>query len=173
MHPLLAKMVEPASPLADKPKPCVQKMEYSHRAMAKVIAANPMISQNALAELFGYTPGWISRVKSTDAFQAILAEEMKDMPMTADMVVNNRIRLVALQGTALEILEGELAKPDVTAQLALNTLKVTSSALSDRGTVVVPPAEVHVHLEELGKNLVGLLRRGKQDAVDAEVVPNA
>lgn len=184
-HPLLQALIEApagvpaapggivgASPL-DRPAPPVQKLSYSHLAMAKVIAANPAISQNELAALFGYSASWISRIMCSDAFQAILAEEMKDMPFTAEMRTQTRLQVEALLQRSLEILAHKLDKTpdDIPDQLALQTAKVASSVLSDRDPR--PPAtEVHVHLEKLGENLVGLLRRRKSEAaVDAEIVP--
>jgi len=180
MNPLLQKLVgEPigavagASPIAEK-KTVVQKMEYSHQAMAAIIAANPFISQNELAAIFGYSPAWVSRIKNTEMFQHILAEAMKDSPFTPEILANRRGRIESLMDRSLEVLEEKmnLAIKEIPDQLAIQTFKATSGALQDRAPILAPPGEVQRGLEELGKNLVGLLRKGKQEAiaVDAEVV---
>lgn len=50
----------------------IKKPSYTHEALADLILAHPAITQNELAAHFGYTPGWISQIISSDSFQAYL-----------------------------------------------------------------------------------------------------
>ncbi len=148
-------------------------MRYEHRAMAQLIAADPTISQNQLAEVFGYSASWISVIMSTGAFQQILAEEMEKSPIPAEARMERRLKVEGLLDRSVDILLEKLGKKpeDVPDQLALQTMKVAGGLL-EMGKKPAPAAEVHVHLEQLGENLVGLLRRRKNEAaVEAEVVP--
>lgn len=57
----------------------VARVSYTHDAMIDLIIANPSISQNELAEHFGYRPAWVSRIKNSDAFLARLAQRKSDI----------------------------------------------------------------------------------------------
>lgn len=76
----------------------IKKTSYKHDAMIDVIIAEPTITQNALAERFGRSVGWISIVMGSDAFQAALAkrrEEITDPFLVA--TVEERLRGLATQ----------------------------------------------------------------------------
>ena len=60
-------------PVTGEMKGGVQKTSYSHEALIDAILENPTATQNEIAARFGYTPGWISQIISSDAFQAALA----------------------------------------------------------------------------------------------------
>ena len=57
----------------------VARVSYTHDAMIDAIIHNPTISQNQLAAHFGYTPGWVSQIIASDAFQARLAERTGEL----------------------------------------------------------------------------------------------
>ena len=50
------------------------KIRYTHDAMIDLVIANPWISQNEIAERFGYSVPWVSIVFSSDAFKNRLEE---------------------------------------------------------------------------------------------------
>lgn len=52
----------------------IVQVSYTHDAMIDLILANPSINQNQIAKHFGYTPGWVSQVMSSDAFKNRLAD---------------------------------------------------------------------------------------------------
>lgn len=60
-------------PVTGKQRGGIAKTSYSHDALIDLILANPAITQNELAATLGYTPGWVSQVIGSDAFQAALA----------------------------------------------------------------------------------------------------
>lgn len=148
-------------------KPVVQKLTYSHQAMIDLILANPGISQNAIAERFGYTPSWISQVMSSDAFQAAFAARRAEIvdPALALTVEQNFKALVA---RSLDILQQKLNRPanEIPDQLALRAFEI-GARVAGYGHSDAPPVtarqEVHVHLEQLGSGLVALLQRKKTE----------
>jgi hypothetical protein len=86
----------------------IARVRYTQDAMIDLVIANPAISQNEIAKHFGYTAAWVSRIFSSDAFQARLAErkdEIVNPALTAS--VEDRIKGLAMQ--SLEILESKLA----------------------------------------------------------------
>jgi DNA-binding MarR family transcriptional regulator len=88
--------------------PGPEKVRYSHQAMADLILANPAISQNELAGHFGYTPGWVSQIVNSDAFQAFLAtrkEELVNPVITASV----EEKLMTLAKKSLDVLHEKLA----------------------------------------------------------------
>lgn len=155
------------------PKQAIQKMRYTHDAMVDLIIAEPAISQNQLAAHFGYSPSWISQVIASDAFQSKLAERTKSLvDPTVRFSVEERFKGLVLR--SLEIIAEKLNKPShqIPDQLALRSLELASRAAGygAKETVAVQ-VNVDNHLDELGKNLVTLLRKKKVecDIIDADI----
>lgn len=145
----------------------IGKVRYTHDTMVDLIISNPAISQNELAAHFGYTPGWVSQIISSDAFQARLAERSEQLidPMIR-LSVKQRFESLVLR--SMELLQQKLDKPahQVPDNLVLRTLEVASRAAGYGAKVEVTKTEVNVdvHLEALGNNLTQLLRRRKAEA---------
>lgn len=151
----------------------IAKVSYSHLAMIDLIIAQPGISQNALAAHFGYTPSWISQVIVSDAFQSALAKRREEVvdPILQASVEEGFKGLVA---RSLDILHQKLNRPalEIPDNLALRTLEIGARAAgygakTDAPVAPSTPAEVHIHLEQLGDGLVKLLQRKK---VQAQVI---
>lgn len=56
----------------------IQRVRYTHEAIAEFLVTNPTVSQGEIAKVFGYSESWLSQVINSDAFQAYyrkLAEE--------------------------------------------------------------------------------------------------
>lgn len=159
------------TPEGRQARPVIAKVNYSHDAMIDMILAQPGISQNEIALRFGYTPGWISQVMASDAFQARLAERSSEVvdPLLRATV---KERFDGLVLRSLEILRDKLDRPssDIPDQLALRALEISSRARGYGGKDEVPPqtnVSVEVHLESLGANLTTLLRRRKAEVIDS------
>ena len=105
----------------------IARVNYSHDAMIDILIANPGITQNELAKMFGYTVPWVSRVTNSDAFLARLAErktEIVDPALTAS--IDEKLRAVASK--SLDVVLEKLAltnNPD----LAMKALETTTKAL--------------------------------------------
>lgn len=108
-------------------KDAVARVTYTHDAMIDVLLANPAISQNSLAAHFGFSVGWVSRVKNSDAFLHRLAERKRELTdPTIAAGIEEKFR--ALVDTSLDILQEKLStvrSPD----LALKALSEGSKAL--------------------------------------------
>lgn len=158
-------------------KPAIAKMTYSHEAMVDIIVANPGISQNAIADMFGYTPSWISQIITSDTFQTALAkrrEQLVDPLLRATLEGEFK----ALVARSLDILQQKLNRPalEIPDNLALRALEIGSRAAGYGAKDLNPPqqttpAEVHIHLEQLGGGLVALLQRKKREADTIDVTP--
>lgn len=104
-----------------------EKVRYTHEAMADAIIANPAVSQDTLASLFGYTPGWVSQVINSDGFQTYL-EKRKEEIVNPVLRLTIEERLKALVVRSTEVLQDALAVAP-SAQLALDALNVSVRAL--------------------------------------------
>lgn len=147
----------------------ITKVRYTHDAMINLIIDNPCVSQNQLAAHFGYSPGWVSQIIASDAFQARLAErtgELVDPTIRQD--VETRFKAMVIR--SLEILQAHLNKSDleVPPLLALRAMEVSSRAAGYGARPEAPKVEVNVenHLNVLGENLTALLRRKRAELVD-------
>lgn len=139
--------------------------------MIDLIIANPCISQNELARHFGYTPGWVSQIISSDAFQAKMAERTKDIiDPTLKAGVEDRFRGIVFR--SMEILQEKLNRPtaDIPDNLALRSLELGSRALGYGGNRDTPAVSINIsaHLEELGGRLTSLLRKEKTRVIEME-----
>ena len=146
----------------------VRKLNYTHDAMIDLIIANPRISNQQLADAFGYTASWVSLVKSSNAFQERLAARRTEL---IDPVIQATLdeRFRALTTRSLEILQEKLAGPAsvIPDGLALKAAELGAKALGIGGNA--PPQSVPLpgdHLDRLAERLVMLQRR----TVNSEVV---
>lgn len=108
-------------------KDSIARVRYSHDAMIDLILQEPGISQGKLAQYFGYTEGWVSRVVGSDAFQARLAAR-KDEVVTPAVMASMNEKLQGLAHQSMEIIKNKLeatSSPD----LAMKTLELTTKAL--------------------------------------------
>lgn len=167
---LAALEVAPEPP----PKPVIQKVNYSHDGMINLIIANRGITQNALAQHFGYSASWVSQVMSSDAFQAKLLErsaEIEDPTLRATVEENLRGLVTRSMEIIKEKLKGEASTiPD---QLAIRTLELSTRALGygAREQTVAVQVNVDAHLENLGGRLTDLLARKKSETIQPDLEP--
>ena len=105
----------------------IARVKYTHDAMIDLIVANPAIAQGAIAQHFGYTQAWVSRVMNSDAFQARLAERKTEL-VDPSLVASIDEKLRALASKSLDVV---LEKLTVTgsAEMGLKALEITSKAL--------------------------------------------
>lgn len=117
----------------------VQKVNYSHDAMIDMIIANPGVSQGRLAHHFGYTQAWVSRVMSSDAFKARLAERRKEI---IDPIVSQSVeeRFTAVLEKGLDNLHEALVKRPDDTDLAITSIEVASKAMGFGAKVAQGPA---------------------------------
>jgi hypothetical protein len=107
--------------------PQVQRLKYSHEAMIDLILQDPTVTSKELAEIFGYSPGWVSRILAADSFQARMAERKAALvdPIIS-RTLNERLRAVAYR--SVEVIQEKLDKEE-SATFALDALQFSSAAL--------------------------------------------
>ncbi len=144
---------------ADGPK--IAKVRYTHDAMIDLIIQEPAISQNSLAAVFGFTPGWVSIVVNSDAFQARLEQRKSELvDPTIRLTLNERFNAVVTR--SLEVLQEKLSKDadKIPDNLVLRSIEVGAKALGVGGNA--PPAAPPVdHLNSLAERLLALQGRAR------------
>ena len=139
------------------------RLRYSHDALIDLVIAHPEATQNWLAGQFGYTPSWVSTIMTSDSWLARLADRRKELIDPA-LVATIEHKFKAASDRALNVVLEKLSRPtdEIPDQLALQALQIASRAAGFGAREVQPPVSpvsVHVHLESMKENLVGLLRR--------------
>lgn len=106
----------------------LKRLTYTHEAMVELILAEPAVKTAELAEIFGYSEGWILQVVKSDSFQSRLAQRKAQLtdPVIAQSV-EDRLRGVALN--ALGLVEEKLDKADTSGDYALEALGIASHGL--------------------------------------------
>lgn len=106
----------------------LKRVAYTHDAMIDIILQEPTVSTSELAQLFHYSPGWISAVIHSDSFQARLAQRkgaLIDPLITRS--VNERMRSVASR--AIDLIDDRLGSGEASADFALEALGIATGAL--------------------------------------------
>ena len=97
-----------------------------HVQMLDWICANPHKSYGELAAVFGYTPGWVSQVIHSDAFQALLAERQTEM--FGDIRLTVKDRVMGLAHESLKRLTEKVSTENDTDKIA-NAADIALKAL--------------------------------------------
>jgi hypothetical protein len=120
--------LRPAAQAARPEFPGPRKLNYTHEDCVEYIIRNPAVTQKELAQRYGYSEVWISRIIACDAFQAAVAKRRNEMlspELVASAEENFKALVLKTQNYLLEQLHG----PKVTPQLALGVLGTASKAL--------------------------------------------
>jgi hypothetical protein len=105
----------------------IAHISYTHDALIDMIMAEPERSQRSLAEAFGYSEGWISRIIASDVFQVRLAERKAQM-VDPEIARTMNERLEALAHQSLELVEKKLGQTK-NPMYALEALGLAATAL--------------------------------------------
>lgn len=154
----------------------IQKLNYSHDAVIDQIIAQPGISNNELAAMFGYSPGWMSIVKNSDAFKERL-EVRKAQIIDPELTCTVKDRFAGLVARSLDLLQEKLSAPasQVPDQLVLKALELGAKANSIGGFgVVAPPVSAPApnHLEQLAERLLALQSKVREAPREVVVIEN-
>lgn len=138
-------------------RPTITRVRYTHDAMIDMIIANPSVLQKQLAQMFGFTEGWVSIVINSDAFKARLAQRKEELSdPTILLTLNERFNSIVVR--SLNVLQEKLATADVSKipdNLVLRSIELGSKALGVGGNA--PPAPPPTdHLTALADRLLAL-----------------
>jgi predicted transcriptional regulator len=153
------------------PNTAIAQVRYSHDAMIDLIIERPSISQNEIAEVFGYTPPWVSRVINSDAFQARLAERKGDI-IDPLLIASVEERLRGIAQLSAVILQRELEATQ-NPKLAERMLELSTKALGfgARREVSVDLTSYVVHVPPKQDNVDWMKTHapyGVQDAIEVQ-----
>ena len=103
------------------------RLNYTHDAMIDLIIQEPTVSSRELAELFGYTQGWVARVIGSDSFQARLAERKGQL---VDPAIAQSLK-ERLQGVAIHAVDliGQKLDSEASASYAIDALGLATAAM--------------------------------------------
>lgn len=90
----------------------IERVKYTHDAMIDVVLARPMATQAQIAEHFGYTESWISRIMCSDAFQARLAQRRSEL-IEPGILLSFEERLKLMASRSVEIITKQLEDLDM------------------------------------------------------------
>lgn len=153
----------------------LQKVRYTHQDMIDFIIAHPWASQSQIATRYGYTPGWISNVLASDAFQAAMAKR-KDEIIDPELKASIEERFRALVIRSQQVLMQKLEASQVSDNVALRALELGARALGIGGNAAPAPAAPSAdRLVKLAERLVDLQAgvRGRTYHGEAERVSDA
>lgn len=153
----------------------IKRVKYSHDGFIDLLIERPGISQGEIAETFGYTQAWVSRVMNSDAFLARLAARKSDLidPAIAQ-TLEEKFRVLASISLDTVIEKLSVTKnPDT----ALKALEISSKALGygarqqnlnvQQNFVVAMPTQAatpeewasrHQHISQRTPGLAGLVQ---------------
>ena len=110
-----------------KPPRQLKRPNYTHDAMIDLILQDPTVSVRELAEIFAYSPGWISTILASDSFVCRLdARRSKLIDPIIARSIAERMRSVAIR--SMDIIEERLAA-EPSAALALSALELATTGL--------------------------------------------
>ena len=105
----------------------VKRISYTHEAMIDAILQEPTVTSAELAEIFGYSAGWVNRILGSDSFQSRLAQRKSALidPIISRSL-NERMRTVAIR--SMEVIEEKLAA-EPSASYAMEALELATMGM--------------------------------------------
>lgn len=148
------------------------KTNFTHKALADALIANPRITTTELAKKFGYTTSWVSLVMNSDAFKVALEERKAEViDPVLRLTVEDHYRALACR--SVEVLMEKLHAPAsvISDELALKAAALGATVLKTAAPAPVAPPESSI--DRLADRLVAL-QQGMQgvtlrrtDVIDA------
>lgn len=112
----------------------IYKVSHIHECIINEMIADPTRTIAELAEIFGYSTSWMSRLTNSDSFQARLAERRQEV-MDPSIRARLKDKLETVTMVALDSIQRKLESPETSAELALSSLGVIQQSLG----LVKPP----------------------------------
>lgn len=158
----------PAARTAHKP----DKVRYTHQDMIDFLIANPSVSQGIVASRYGYTEAWVSRIITSDAFQAQLAARRAEI-INPELVATVEERFRALATRSVQRLMHELDRPACKPEVMLAAASLGAKALGIGGHAPPPAPPPGDHLLVLSQRLINLNHPPEAINGEAQRLPDA
>lgn len=149
---------------------------YSLRALGydeliSILIANPFETHKAVAAKLGRTEQWLARIIASDAFQVRLAERVeKDVDPMLQAAVKTAFgeieaRAKATLSRCLQLMSDRLDRPDeeVSDQQLVKFTELAAKIAKVGEEAQAPTVNLHLHLRQLGDNMVRILRSARAD----------
>lgn len=122
----------------------IAKISYTHDKVIDIIVANPRVTLDDISGVFGYTPGWLSRMMNSDAFKlrmAVRRNELVDPLITA--ALKERFEAIAMRG--LEVIQQKIDQPAEVVKFsdAAKAVELGAKGIGIGGFGVRPTVEVN------------------------------
>lgn len=153
-----------------------EPLPYSLRALGyeeliTIILANPFDTQKALAARVGRTEQWLARIVASDAFQVRLAERVeKDVDPLHRAALSAAFgkieeRAKATLSRCLDLIAQRLDRPaeEVSDQQIAKYAELSAKIAQVGADGQAPAVNLHLHLQQLGDNMVRILRSARAD----------
>ena len=130
----------------------LQKLRYTHEAIADALCANPMAPQGEIARLFGYSDAWLSTIIHSDAFQVYyrkLAEERGVAAVHTFMDKLQGLGALAIDRTAALIAQGQASERLLTdtTELTLKALGYLNGGSGPANGQAQQQPTLHIHVD--------------------------
>lgn len=145
----------------------LKRCNYTHDALIDLIIEHPELDQNELAAAFGYTPGWISNILASDAFQAKMALR-REAVIDPDLKATIEERFRALTIRSLQVLQAKLNAPQVSDNVALRAAELGAKALGIGGHAAPKIPEDPDRLARLAERLLQLQSGARTRVIDGQ-----
>ena len=128
----------------------IQKIRYTHEAIADFLIANPMASQGECAQFFGYSEPWLSQIIHSDAFQVYYRKLAEERGQLAIHSIPDKI--IGLAALAMDKASERLTT-GASETFIGDTMEKTLKALGYMGNgsggngVPMPQQHMHVHVD--------------------------
>jgi hypothetical protein len=147
----------------------LDKVRYTHQDMIDFIIQNPWVSQNELAMRYGYSPGWVSNIMASDAWQSALASRREEV-IDPDLKATIEERFRGMTILSLQKLQQKLEAPQVSDQVVLRAVELGAKACGIGGnrapTVAVNETVINLFSPERLANYANQ----KLQAIEAQTI---
>lgn len=108
----------------------IARARWNHDQIIDMMIADPQLTQNKIAEIFGYTQGWVSQMINSDAFQARLSARRKEV-VDPELQSAVKDRIEAAAAAAYDQIIERLTHPALPASddFVLQAAKIAGTAL--------------------------------------------
>ena len=147
----------------------LQKVKYTHLDMIDFMICNPACSMNELAMRYGYSAGWISNIRASDAWKAAFAKRRAEV--TDDVVEGNvKERMEGITLLSLEKLREKLEAPVVSDNVVLKAVELGAKGMGLGGNAPITQIPAADHLAQLANRLIDLQTGIREKVIEGTVI---
>ena len=147
----------------------LDKVRYSHVDMIDFIIANPWVSQSELAMRYGYSPGWVSNIMASDAWQSAMAAR-RDEVVDPDLKATLEERFRGMTILSLQKLQQKLEAPQVSDQVVLRAVELGAKACGIGGNRAAAPVAQETIINIFSPERLAHYANAKLQQIEAQTI---